>query len=60
MSDYKTDQKKWRERSKATKVIWQGGTLDMAIRKFKRAMPDYKVRQQYKKSAWDNIEVKGE
>lgn len=60
MADYKKVQQEYRKRAKTTKVLWQGGTLDMAIRKFKRAMPDHKVVQQYKKNAWNGIEVKGE
>lgn len=57
---YKDEQKMWRNLSKRKIVLWQGNTLDMSIRKFKKAMPDKKIVRQYKDTAWNQIIVKGE
>jgi hypothetical protein len=58
--DYKAEQKMYRELAKRTIVLWSGGTLDMSIRKFKKAMPDKSLVRVYKENAWNSIIVKGE
>lgn len=56
--DYKTEQQLYRKLTKATRTLWQGGTLNMGIRKFKRTMSDKAIVRQYKQYAWGSITEK--
>lgn len=55
--DYKAEQKEFRSRAKAVKVVWRGGTFNAGIRAFKRINKDPQMRQWYKDNAWGSIKI---